>query len=97
MIPKKLLADYYTTDEKAVFGNQARLQAALKRHQSGLAEIDAKIAGQRESNMIPEDEIENLINGVRVERPPTLGAQRTAIQYDIRDVETALDFMAGKI
>jgi hypothetical protein len=96
MITFKPIASYYTDDDRAVLSRIADLKAAAKRRQIELAEVDAAIDNRASTDPVPEKQIQNLIDGIEVQRPPPLSAKRTAIQYIIRDIEQALDFMAGK-
>ena len=96
MITIKPVASYYSDDDKAILARKAELAATGKRRQIELAELDAAIAEQGNPNSTPEDTIQNLIAGIEVPRPPPLSERRTALQYVIRDIEQALDYLAGK-
>jgi cephalosporin hydroxylase len=96
MISFKPIASYYTEDDKAVIARKAELAATGRRRQSELAEVDIAIAEHRDIDPAAVDQIQNLIAGIEVVRPQPLGEKRTALQYVIRDIEQALDFMAGQ-
>jgi len=96
MITFEPIISYYTDDDKAVIARKAELAAAGKRRQAELAEVDIAIAKQGDVDPNPADQIQNLIAGIEVPRPQPLSAKRTELQYIIRDIEQALDFMAGK-
>jgi hypothetical protein len=96
MITIQPIASYYNDDEKAVIARKADLTAAGKRRRSELAAIDAEMMNQIDTDTLPEDQIQNLIAGIEVARPQPLSAQRTELQYIIRDIEQALEFMADK-
>jgi hypothetical protein len=93
VIQFKPIEAYYTDDDKAIIARKAELAATGKRLQSELAALDAAIAAQSDLPT-PEDRIQNLIAGTAPQKPPS--AKRTELQIAIRDIEQALDYMAGK-
>jgi hypothetical protein len=96
MISFKPIESYYTNDDNAVIVRTAELAAAGKRCQAELAELDSAIANQDKIGPTLDDQVQNLIAGIDVPRPPPLSAKRIELQYKIRDIEQALDFMARK-
>jgi multidrug efflux pump subunit AcrA (membrane-fusion protein) len=96
MITLKPLSSYYTDDDKAVIARKAELAATGKRRQAELTELDTAIATQGDIAPDQDDQVQNLIAGLETPRPQPLAARRTELQYVIRDIEQALDFMAGK-
>ncbi len=96
MIQFKPISSYYSDDDKAVIARKAELAAAGKCRKIELAEVDATIAKQGDTNPNPDDQVQSLIAGIDVPRPQPLSAKRTELQYIIRDIEMASDFMAGK-
>jgi hypothetical protein len=96
MIHIKEFSEYYSDDEKAIFKRTADLKAILAGRRTELAAIDAKITVPDAVDSRTEDRVQSLITGIEVKRPPPLNQQRMEIQYAIRDLEEALDFMAGK-
>jgi hypothetical protein len=96
LIHIKELSEYFSDDEAAVFTRTTDLKTMLAGRRSELAAIDAKIAVPDAVDSRSEDQVQSLITGVEIKRPPPLNAQRMEIQYAIRDLEEALDFMAGK-
>jgi hypothetical protein len=92
MITLKPLSSFYTDDDKAVIARKAELAATGKRRQAELAELDSAIATQGDIAPDQDDQVQNLIAGTETPRPQPL----TELQYIIRDIEQALDFMAEK-
>jgi hypothetical protein len=90
------LEEFYTEDERAIMAKKPELLATRQRRQTELAEVDAAIAIQADTNPTPEDRIQNLIAGIETPRPQPLSEKRTELRYNIRDIEQALDFMAGQ-
>jgi hypothetical protein len=87
---------FYTDDERAVMAKKPELLATRKRRQAELADVDAAIATEGDLDPHPEDRIQNLIAGIDTPRPQPLGEKQTELRYNIRDIEQALDFMAGQ-
>jgi hypothetical protein len=92
----KPIASYYTDDDRAVIARQTELAATGKRRQAALAELDSAIATQGDIAPDQDDQVQNLIEGIETHRPQPVTAKRTELQYIIRDIEQALDYMAGK-
>jgi hypothetical protein len=91
------IAHYYTDDDEAIIAKQAELKIVAKRRQAELADIDEKIAKHGDVETQSETHVQNLIDGVEIERPTPLGAQRTSKQYEIRDVDMAENYIADKV
>src|SRR6266478_2124308 len=87
MIQFKPISSYYSDDDKAVIARKAELAAAGKCRKIELAEVDATIAKQGDTNPNPDDQVQSLIAGIDVPRPQPLSAKRTELQYIIRDIE----------
>jgi hypothetical protein len=96
VISVKPITDFYTDDDRAIIARKAELVATGKRRQSELAELDSAIATQGDIAPDQDDQVQNLIAGIETPRPQPLTARRTELQYIIRDIEQALDFMAGR-
>lgn len=96
MITIKPIASYYNADDKAIFASIDQLEATAKRLDSDLATVDAAIANDTNPDPDPDSRLANLIAGNSVQPIKSWSTRRIELQHAMRDVETALDFMASK-
>jgi hypothetical protein len=90
-------AEFYTDDDRAIFENDSKLETVKKSLYAESAAVKAAIENNENPDPNPAARIETLIaTGTNTPPPKTFAERDIELQYSIRDVEEALDFMAGK-
>jgi hypothetical protein len=92
----KDISSFYLPEDKAVFASIDQLKETAARLRSDLVTVDAAIANDTNPDPDPDSRLANLIAGNSVVPVKSWSEQRLDLQRAMRDVENALDFMAGK-